>query len=381
MSKVKFDNPMSRQVYSLPELIEDQYEDLEPKARKVLSFEEIFNIQKIVITGAGDSLAAGEATKEVFEQLTGIPTEVVKVIDLARFYPEQQLGTDSQNPLIISVSNSGSGARVSEAVQRAKKHGAYVLGVTGNLESDLGEYSDKVLELDIPDFESAPGTRSYVVSLIALLLLAIRFGEVRGNYTMDQAMDYRYDIKNQGENLKDVLDVMNEKAVEVSKKWSEFPYFEFIGAGTDYASAWFGHAKFLEANGKISTHINSEEWFHINFFARDVENIGTFVFASEENGAMSRNKELIHYNNVMGRPLVIFTNGTPETFDNEEGIYIQVPSAKYAFNNVLTNIAPICLIASYIAELNNEEYGRGTKGKWEFADDGFGVKNSEIEIL
>ena len=40
----KFDNAMSRQVESLPELIEQQYEDLEPKTRTVLSFQEIFNI-------------------------------------------------------------------------------------------------------------------------------------------------------------------------------------------------------------------------------------------------------------------------------------------------------------------------------------------------
>ena len=50
----KFDNAMSRQVESLPELIEQQYEDLEPKARTVLSFQEIFNIQRIVLTGCGE---------------------------------------------------------------------------------------------------------------------------------------------------------------------------------------------------------------------------------------------------------------------------------------------------------------------------------------
>lgn len=75
-------------------------------------------------------------------------------------------------------------------MQRARRHGCYVLGITGNAESLLAQNSDKVLKLDIPDFESAPGTRSYGVSVMALLLLAIRIGEVRGAYTMDQAMNY-----------------------------------------------------------------------------------------------------------------------------------------------------------------------------------------------
>lgn len=148
----KFDNAMSRQVESLPELIEQQYEDLEPKARTVLSFQEIFNIQRIVLTGCGDSYAAAIATKHAFEMLTSIPTEVVPAIELSRFYCEKHMGIDCCNPLVISVSNSGTGARVSEAVQRAKKHGCYILGVTGNLESPLAQYADKVLKLDIPKF-------------------------------------------------------------------------------------------------------------------------------------------------------------------------------------------------------------------------------------
>ena len=310
----KFDNAMSRQVESLPELIEQQYEDLEPKARTVLSFQEIFNIQRIVLTGCGDSYAAAIATKHAFEMLTSIPTEVVPAIELSRFYCEKHMGIDCCNPLVISVSNSGTGARVSEAVQRAKKHGCYILGVTGNLESPLAQYADKVLKLDIPKFESAPGTRSYMVSVMALLLLAIRFGEVRGKYTMDQAMDYRKDIKNQGGLLKELLPAMEEQCKKLAEDWKDFPCYDFIGAGFDYATAWFGQAKMLEATGKFAMHINSEEWFHLNFFARDAKHMGTVVVANTTNPAMSRNKELLKYANELHRPLAVITDGSAENF-------------------------------------------------------------------
>ena len=80
----EYDNPMCRQAMSLPELIRSQYEDLEVKTRKVLSFQEIFNIQRVVLTGCGDSYAACMATKHVFEMLTGIQAEVVTAIDVGR---------------------------------------------------------------------------------------------------------------------------------------------------------------------------------------------------------------------------------------------------------------------------------------------------------
>lgn len=376
----KYDNPMSRQVESLPELMEQQYDDLEPKTRKVLSFQEIYNIQRIILTGCGDSLAAAMATKHAFEMLTGIPTEVVTAIELGRFYCERHLGIDCRNPLVIAVSNSGTGARVSEAVQRAGKHGCFVLGVTGNEESPLGIHSDKILKLNIPAFESAPGTRSYLVSVMSLLLLAIRFGEVRHQYTMDQAMDYRRDIRRQGELLRTLLPEMKTVCQTVAEEWQGFPCYDFVGSGFDYAAAWFGQAKILEATGKFAMHINTEEWFHLNFFARNAREMGTVVVANTTSPGHSRTREMVKYANVLHRPLVVITDGSAEDFGGEQAIYIQVPKPEYPITMPLTQFAPVCLIAAYIAELTGEEYGRGCEGDWSFSKNGAGVTESEIMV-
>ena len=124
------ENALIRQVLSLPELIEQQYNDLEPKARKALTTPEIFGIQRIVLTGCGDSYAAALATKHAFEMLTNLPCEVVPAIELSRLYSRKQLGFAPCNPLVIAVSNSGSVVRVAEAIQAARKHGAFALGIT-----------------------------------------------------------------------------------------------------------------------------------------------------------------------------------------------------------------------------------------------------------
>lgn len=376
----KYSNPMSRQVESLPELIEQQYEDLEPKTRTVMSFQEIFNIQRIVLTGCGDSLAAAMATKHAFEMLTGIPVEVVTAIELSRLYCKKHLGIDCRNPLVIAVSNSGTGARVEEAVMRARKHGCFVLGVTGNEYSPLGRNSDKVLKLDIPSFEGAPGTRSYLVSVMSLLLLAIRFGEVRLNYTMDQAMAYREDMKKQGQALRELLPQMEETCAQVAEEWKDFPCYDFIGAGFDYATAWFGHAKILEATGKFAMHINTEEWFHLNFFARNAREMGTVVVANTTNPCHSRSKEMVKYANELHRPLVVITDGDASDFNGEEAVYIKVPKPEYPITMPITHFAPVCLIAAYISEIIGEKYGRGCEGDWSFCEGGACVKNSEIIV-
>lgn len=372
----EYDNPMCRQAMSLPELIRSQYEDLEVKTRKVLSFQEIFNIQRVVLTGCGDSYAACMATKHVFEMLTGIQAEVVTAIDFGRYYSERHMGVDCQNPLVIAVSNSGRVARISEAVQRAKFHDCFVLGITGNLTSPLAQNSDKVLKLDIPPFESAPGTRSYMVSVMALLLLAVRIGEVRGMYTMDQAMDYRYDMKNQGDLLEALLPQMAETCAKMAEEWKDFPCFDFVGAGFDYAAAWFGQAKMLEATGIYSMHINSEEWFHLNCFAKDPEHIGTVVVSNTTNPGRNRTKDVIRYGKKLGRPMLVITDG-----DGAEGVScVTVPSPKYPVNMPVTQFVPMSLLAGYLSAMLGEQYGRGCEGPWSFCENGFCVQNNEIVL-
>lgn len=373
-------NALVRQVLSLPELIEQQYNDLEPKARKALTTPEIFSIQRIVLTGCGDSYAASLATKHAFEMLTNLPCEVVPAIELSRLYSRKQLGFAPNNPLIIAVSNSGSVVRVGEAIQAARKHGAFALGVTGKRDSMLGTSVDRIMDLNVPSFASAPGTRSYMVALMSLLLIAIRIGEVRGCYTMDTAMDMRYDMLEQGKQLAAMLPEMCEQVYGIAEKWQGMEAYDFVGTGFDYASAWFGHAKIFEALGKYAMHINSEEWLHMNFFMRNVDKIGTVIVANTTNPAMSRNKELIQFAHDLTRPLIVITDGGKDDF-GVDTTYIKVPRSKYAINMALTQYAPICLLAGYIMDMIGEVDGRGCEGVWHIAQGARCIRDSKIEIL
>ncbi|MEG0214828.1 MAG: SIS domain-containing protein [Hungatella sp.] len=160
---------------------------MEPRIRAALSFEEIYSLQHIIITGCGDSMAAGMAVKQSFEKLTGLPIDVLPAIDVARYFPAKRVGSAPNCPLVITVSNSGKVSRVKEAIQRMNKLGALTMGLTSGKTTPLGEVCQKVIDTSVPSFENAPGVRGYLASLEALLLLAIRLGEVRGRYTMDQA--------------------------------------------------------------------------------------------------------------------------------------------------------------------------------------------------
>lgn len=377
----ELDNAMRRQTLSLPDLLRLQYKDLEPKARSVMSTPEIFQIQNIILTGCGDSKFAGMASKIAFESLTGMRTEVVSAIELSRHYPEKRLGNAPNNPLVIAVSNSGSVARVGEAVQRASAHGAFTLGVTGKEESLLGKSANRILKMDIPKFESAPGVRGYMVSVLVLLLLAIRIGEVRGKYTMDKAKAMRKDILRLADQIEEALPALDTQMRTLAEKWQNLDAFDYIGSGPDEASAYFGQAKTFEALGKYAMVSNTEEFLHLNFFIRNVDNIGTVLICSSDSPALSRARETAyHMIHDLCRPSIIITD-SKTAFDEPEENLVIVPAPEFSVNKVLTQFIPIALLNADIMALIGEVNGRGCKDNWSFAQGGAGIRNSEIIVL
>ena len=371
-------NVLREQVYSLPQLLREQYIDLESKTRKVLTTPQIFSIQRIILTGCGDSYAAALSLQRVFEQLTSLPIEVVTAVDLARFYNPDRLGDAPNNPLVIAISNSGNGARIGEAVKRVRHYKGFVLGITKSKETILGQNSDAIVSLDIPSFVSAPGTRSYLVSLLALLLLAIRIGEVRGRYTMDQATLLRSDIPKQADFLERMLPMIDAHMLEMAKTWKKLDAWDFVGAGSDYATAWFGHAKVLEATGQYAMHINTEEWLHLNFFMRQSQRLATVIVASSKNKALSRTKEMIGYAKQLQRPLLLITDVIQRDVDVSQVLY---PASSCEDSFSLFQFVPINLLVGYVMHFNGEVHGRGCEGLWAFAQGGAAVNTSKVEIL
>ena len=375
----KYDNAMRRQAYSIPELITQQYDLMEPRIREALSFEEIHSLQHIIITGCGDSMAAAMAVGQTFERLTKLPVDVLSAVDVARFFPAKRVGNAPNCPLVITVSNSGRVSRVKEAIMRMNELGALTLGLTAGRQTPLGSVCQKVIDTGIPPFESAPGVRGYLASLEALLLLAIRIGEVRGRYTMDQANAYRKDIKKCGERISGSLQAVDETVYKIAEQWKDFGGFDYVGAGLDYGSAWYGHAKMIEAAGKYAMHINTEEWLHLNFFLKDVNTTGTIAVIGEKNRSMSRMKEALKYMQVMERPLMVVTDVSDLNVPKESCVV--VPKTEFDLTSPFMFFIPLALLAGYIGIMGGETYSRGFRDNWAFAEDASAIWQSEIEII
>ena len=367
------ENAMLRQVLSEPELLTEIYKDVEPQVRYVLTTPQIYSVKKVVLTSCGDGYAACLAAKRAFERFLQIPIEVVDPLSLGRYSQMKWVGESPCDPLVIAVSNSGMVTRVVEAVERMRSHNALTIAVTGNPDSPLGKAAEKHIVPKIPKFESSPGIRSYAVLQMIVYLLAIRMGEVRLKYTMDQANEYRREVREMPGMFLENAEAVCAKTLEVAKEFKDCTSAEMIGCGADYGTAWYGHEKMYEAAGIPAVHLDSENWFHVNYFLKDVKNTLTMVFASKENEAHSRTKELVTRMNQMGRRFVLVTDD--ESLDAPYRL-LTPASGNGLFMAMCGHMVP-ALVAGYLAAMREEPYSRGFKGIWAEGEGVYNTVNSE----
>lgn len=368
---MEFDNSLRRQSFDLPNLFEEQFEDLLKQTETLAGEMDVNQVQHILLTGCGDSYAAGMAMRYAVEELTKLPTELVNVIDFVNFYPKNRL---SKHVLLIPISISGDGVRIKQAVLKGNQHNAVTLGITKNSSSDVGDNVKHRIDLHISPFERGPGNRNYFVSLLALLFLALQIGHKKGFICVREKRKFLDGIKKQMYDLNNLLPEMDQVLLEAAYRWREKTAFDFIGAGPDYASAWFGHAKIIEALGAFATHINSEEWFHMNNFFKDRTNCGTVFVATKNNGAFERTAEAVNYALRINRPTLVITDSTECRF-NSCAVTVTVPDAEFEYACVLTSYVPTCILAGYLGAMAGEKNCRGCLGAWEFAAGGAFIKN------
>lgn len=373
MIDLKWDNSLRRQTFSLPDLLLSMYPKLDQQSEKLACSESLRTVKKVILTGCGDSNAAGMAVKYALMEFLRIPVETAPTVDFCRSMPDFLITPET---LVIGISVSGNGARIEEAVDRANRLGAVTLGVTKAVESGVGARAQNLLLLPIPAFERGPGNRNYFACVLALLLFGIRLGQERGNYSERQGEAYRQALLEQGERLRALLPAMDETMFGLSRGWKDFPAFDFAGAGMDYAAAWFGHAKIIEAVGAFAAHNNSEEWFHMNNFFKDITHCGTVFFACAGGRGSDRTMEAVEYAVRLGRPVLLVTD--EEAGQTAPGLtWVQVPGSEFHWAQALTHYVPSCLLAGYIGAMAGERNCRGCLGPWEFAANGAYIVTAE----
>ena len=348
----------------------------------------------VFLTGCGDSYCAAIATKPIFENadtstktgmVPGTPTKAYRNIDYSRYhntYSGWEPLTLGRNTLCV-VSISGSPARPNEAALRINEHGGTSIAFTANPQGKLAGNCKYVVPMTLPDYDLAPNVTSYYSSVFSLMMFGFYMSKIKKQLTPEQAQACRDGLLNYVDSYdEETMDRISRQAFELAKKWEEdgVDNMDFVGDGPDYATAFFGSAKMVEAFGGLTTNDDSEGWCHINYFIRDTDHIGTFIIANEDSPAFSRELETIRVMCSVRKHVAVITDAD-ETLFPESATVIKVPKAKAVWMHPLMEHIPMDFVAGYIGCWRGRRPFRNSEEPWCQDQDAARFRGSKIVVL
>ncbi|ACN99306.1 glutamine-fructose-6-phosphate transaminase [Sulfurihydrogenibium azorense Az-Fu1] len=234
-----FKHFMLKEIYEQPKTITDTISGFFSDLNNPV-YNEIKNIQNIVIIACGTSYHAGLVGKFWIEKFVKIPT----IVDYASEFRYRDFPVNEKT-LIIAISQSGETADTRFSAIDARKKSAKVLSIVNVVGSSLSRESDFVIYTYCGPEIGVAATKTFTAQLITLLLFSLKAGLERGNLTQEEFEKYYNDIIHLPHLVNEVL--KQDKAIEeISYKYHNVKDFLFLGRGLNYPIALEGALKLKE---------------------------------------------------------------------------------------------------------------------------------------
>ncbi len=298
----------------------------------------------IFLTGCGDSLFAGMASQQAFLQYGGVMTQPVEALEYSR-YLGLYVPPDS---LLIAVSNSGRVARTVEAARMGTRYGG-TIAITNAPDSLLARSATQSIAVGLPPMSSgATGTRSYLASMLALYVIAITLGEVRGTLSAAEAADLHRVLD---EGVEAVAWTVHHSQVPIKSMLLPLQsrrVLYIIGAGPNYGTAHYGAAKFLEALGLSGVPVQMEEWAHLQFHLAGPDT--TFILLAPADASRQRALEQLRGLNDMQADVIVIGPAGDSALPSLSSTIVPVSGRLPAIFSPLEMAVPLQWMAALLAE-------------------------------
>lgn len=385
-NNVYLDNSLARQSAIAPSFAKTVLDSIsDAELANALPIKEIYDAQKIILTGCGDSWMAGIAARPFFEKYVRRETTAMRCVEFSRYYSSKSLGYSPNTPLVIAISFSGTVSRVIETMKRASAYGANTLLITGNPDSPAAKEARHVLKISYPEGEYQPGLNSYIGSMTTLILLALRMGYVRDMISKTEYEAVLAQIESYCASYTGLVDTWNTELRTVAEAWKDLACYDFIADGSDFATALFGAAKVSECFGGRATYDDSEDWCHINYFMRNPETIGRVMICNENAPTFGRCLEALHAIEQLESPCIVITDADESLFPKNMHI-IRTPKTELTIASALMQHVPLGLLFGHIGALRGVQPFRADDPAYAVTDAkvksfGCGIKDSKIVLI
>jgi glucosamine--fructose-6-phosphate aminotransferase (isomerizing) len=197
-------------------------------------------ITKIQLLACGTSWHAGLVGKFLLEQFAGIPTEV----DYGSEYRYRRPIVD-HNTLTVVITQSGETADTLAALREAKGKGARSIAICNVVGSMATREADGTLYTHAGPEIGVASTKAFTCQLVALYILAMYLGQVRGTMPEEQRKKHVADLLRVPSLLDEVLKT-SRQIEDIANRFYNRTDFLYLARGINYPIALEGALKLKE---------------------------------------------------------------------------------------------------------------------------------------
>ncbi len=236
---------MLKEIGEQPAVLEKTIRLESDKLKKLSAFLRDRDIDLIVLVARGSSDNAAFFGRYLLEITTGIPVSLSAPSVFTLYKAKLNL----KRALVIGVSQSGEGADINQVLEKAKKSGAFTLGITNQADSTMAKIADETLLTHAGLEKSVAATKTYTGQMLHFYLLA--------SILSDKKLEFEKIPQFTSEALK-----LKPQVEEIVQRYAFMENCVVVGRGLNYGNSYELALKLMETCYVVAERFSSADFFH-----------------------------------------------------------------------------------------------------------------------
>jgi len=350
IEKGEYDHFMLKEIFQQPYSVADSFRGRILKNNKIKLggiedyYQRIIDSDYIYITACGTSWHAAQIGSYIIEEIINKPVKVEYASEFR--YRENTINNKS---LLIAISQSGETADTLAAINKAKKVGAFTLGIVNVVGSSIARETDCGIYMHAGPEIGVASTKAFTCQVSILVLLSLYIAQKKNTNKAKEINKIINDLQLVPDIISNILR-LNEDIAKISKEYSNSNNFLYLGRGYQFPTALEGALKLKEISYIHAEGYPAAEMKHGPIALID-DNMPV-VFLVTKNGFDKVLSNIQEVKSRGGRVLCISTYKTPDLKQLcDHLIYIEnIDNIHNCLTPLLTSI-PLQLLAYHIAVL------------------------------
>jgi glucosamine 6-phosphate synthetase-like amidotransferase/phosphosugar isomerase protein len=319
---------MLREIAMQPDFVGSNIDSMLAFMREVVATRDPGTLLHGFMIGCGDSYCAAIAARQFMMKATGRFVEAVEALEFSRYLVDDL----PPNSFVFGVSNSGTVSRTIEGVRLARARNAWTFAVTVSEDNKLAQTAETLVKVKatpnikiLPDGSKVvtPGTITYTASMLGLYIASIAIGERLGHLDAAASAALVAELRKTASAMATADATVKALSEQLAPSFTPDRNTVILGGGPNYATAYFGMAKWFEGLTRPAHLSQLEEWAHEHYFMTN-EKTDTIILLPPGKG-YDRGLEQAQAAREMGSRVIIIAEEGDATAEAASDIYFAMP--------------------------------------------------------